>query len=250
MAMKSMGLMSVLLVFVTVCMLTTRVNGQGLTSGVQLPKEFSGIWLIYDMANVAPWAAMTLNDGTLTTAVNDVMTGSVTESRRREFSSWATFDINESGAQLVAKFPEWTASRPYFISDKSIAIHDHFLLDGCFSMGKAHQIPDGSDTVTDTLPDPTIVPPTLCFSPTGNFTTKGVKTNQRGYALEKSTSASVQSGSYHIADNLISFEYADGSRLSTIVGAYRFGQQAPAFSVISIGEHIFFKQPYEALFNS
>lgn len=240
MAIKSVGLISVLLTFVTVFLLAARVNGQGMDGDARLPIEFSDIWLIYDMTNVAQWAAMTLNDGTLTTSINDVMTSSVAESKRQTSTSWATFSHSQFSGQLVAKFPDWKAARPYYISDKSIVIGNTFLLQGCFGLGGITQKHDRENT----LPDTYVEPAALCFSPTYGFMTKGLQLDQSGQMFEASKSVDVQYGQYFIEGNLITFEYAEGSRMSTVLGAYRFGQQAPALSAISIGEHIFFKLPF------
>ncbi len=250
MAIKSMGLMSVLLTFVTVFMLTSRVNGQGLEGNAQLPTEFSDLWLIYDMANAAQWPAMTLSDGSLTTAVNDVLSSSVSTSKRRTSTRWATFNVDKSGAQLVARFPSWKAARAYFISDKSIAIEDDFRLNECFVFGKVRQKHDQSETLPTKLSETPVEPATVCFSSTGNFTTKGVKLSQRGQSFETSLTVGVQQGVYRVTGNLITFEYDDGSRFLTILGAYRFGAQAPVLSAISIAEHVLFKQPDEEYFPS
>jgi len=202
-----------------------------------LPSQFHNIWFIYNQNSGARWPAMTLTDGTITTAVNDTMELGVAASRKKNNNRWGTYTTTKSGEQLVVKFPKWKKAGKYFITDRSIKMSNNFALKGCYSATSSSEL-----GMTGVICSKEPSSSTFCFESNGRFSNdsslaiSGTSSNSRSLG----SSVSGKHGTYKINGNAITLNYANGKSVKTVFGAYRFGEPSPNLVGISIGQRMLF----------
>lgn len=233
---KNLALMSVALTFLTVLALTAlsagannqtsyEVSHQAARSSFVAPKSFLELWLVYNLGSAESTPMVRHYDGVLSTTEGNVATRLANINKAKPFSRLKRLFLLEQQPE------NWPQNQT--VADKSIAIEHNFTLDGCFSL---------SSESTPYMPG-TKAPSVLCFEATGSVQSlETLQHNNPGSLSAHNLEALVQ-GSYSIANHVVSIAYSNGKQLSALLGAYRFGEQAPIFSAISIGEHVYFRLP-------
>ena len=195
-----------------------------------LPAGLDNMWFIYNPNSGGKWAAMTFNDGSLTTDVNNVLTKGVAASRRANPKKWATYTKSNNGEQLIARFPNWPKARRYYTTDRSVKMNNNFKLTGCWQ-----SINTSNSGLVGGVGSSTFSSNEFCFDRNGRFS------NDSSFAISGSgglgTSQAGKHGTYRISGNSLVLNYANGQTLKSAIGVYLFGEKT--VTAISVGGRIY-----------
>ena len=201
-------------------------------SGV-LPAGLENMWFIYSPNSGNTWAAMTFNNGRLTSDVKTVLREGVAASQRAHPGLWATYSKSSDGEQLFVKFPNWPKTGKYYTNDKSIKMGNDFKLTGCFQSSTS-----SNSGLIGGVGSSTFSSSEFCFDKNGRFSNdSSFAIGGTGGGRSLGTSQAGKHGTYRISGHSLVLNYANGQTLKSAFGAYLFGEKT--ISAISIGPKIY-----------